>query len=292
MRTCTLVLWPVIALAVLRAQRIPPSYQCAGTAPPPFLRRSGGRVRTKMAAPLVPLSQQVWCWGAPRGGADGGCRGKDKTSRKRGSRAPRRRALKARKAEWRGPGGSEGDRPARPAYSCARQPPEPLRVSAPSGAWPGWGGGLFCEPRRASPIGGERRRWARRQSLSPAGSGVVPEWSRKGIRGTPASLRTPGSPSPGSRFRCACEKRGSYSSNGGHQSTSSESPDAFRERIKCHRDVQKTVRRPLCLLPKQSFILQPLSNVLGVRRLGARQSLPDKVSGLLQVTPIRIRKCS
>lgn len=117
-----------------------------------------------MAAPLVPLSQQVWCWGAPRGGADGGCRGKEKTSRKRGSRGPwrRRRALKARKAEWRGPGGSEGDRPARPRVLLRRLPPAPERLRRGDGARPlrvcsSWGlarlcvcGGVFYEPRRAS----------------------------------------------------------------------------------------------------------------------------------------------
>lgn len=44
-----------------------------------------------MAAPLVPLSQQVRYWGAPRGGAGGWCRGKGEAPRKRGSRERRRR---------------------------------------------------------------------------------------------------------------------------------------------------------------------------------------------------------
>lgn len=106
-----------------------------------------------MAAPLVPLSQQVRCWGAPRGGAGGWCRGKGEAPRKRGSRERRRRrrAPRARAAlkvtGRRGPRTlAPGDPPrgcddvtgrGRRAYLLRRHPArltgayEPCRASSP-----------------------------------------------------------------------------------------------------------------------------------------------------------------
>lgn len=237
-----------------------------------------------MAAPLVPLSQQVWCWGASRGGADRGCRGKDKTSWKSDSRGPRRRALKARKAEWRGPGGSEGDRPARPAYSCAScagyPPPHPpsrceevmgrgrcacLLLPGPGQAVFVWGDVLRAASRFAPTVAGEGGGPAASLCL-PRGraSGRVVSQSgvARGSAARPLRLRPSSPPSPWSRFRSSapCEKRGSYAPKGGLQSASSKSLDVFLKHIKRHRDVQKSREKAIVLLGEtfiHSFILQP-----------------------------------
>lgn len=133
-------------------------------------------------------------------------------------------------------------------------PPPPSRCACLLRLGPGQAGAGDCSASRVALLPAEASDGGGRAAslCLPRGRVVSQSGVARGSGARPLRLRTPSSPSPGSRFRCACEKRGSYSSNGGHQSTSSASLDAFRERIKCHRDVQKSSEKAIVLIAENS----------------------------------------
>lgn len=218
-----------------------------------------------MAAPLVPLSQQVWCWGAPRDGAGGWCGGKGEAPRKRGSRERRRRrAPRARAAlKVTGRRGPRNLAPGDPPRSCEEVTGRGRRACLLRRVPARLAGA--CEPRRAS----SPRRWAR--AVGPVGSLCLPRGRASGrmaslrgaARGSGTRRSASGRPAllplgAASAAPARCEKRGSHAPTVGARLRPQSLPILlfflfFLKSIRCHRDVQKSHEKALVLLA-ESFI--------------------------------------
>lgn len=186
----------------------------------------------------------------------------------------RGRALTARAAERPGPGGPEGDRPARPADCRARRPSERLREVT--------GRGRRGCLRLLGPVslvalrsrGGGRGRWAQpsafvspRSLVSGRMVSLLGDGVRAGIPDTPAASPAAQPSFPGKPLPLPCTVRKARipgPHGGGRQPASSESPDAFLKRIKRHRDVQKSQDRFAVLLGRDIHSFFSPSNVHGV----------------------------
>lgn len=258
-----------------------------------------------MAAPLVPLSQQVRCWGAsgrcgrrvPPGG-----RGVAEASSAWGTEAA------AARSESSGCGAAGAGRALKVtgrrgprtlgASGCGEETGRGRRACPLNPGLGRAGGGLASRVAvraRGGGGGGGEGGGPSLRSLSPTGSGVgtdgVPARSRAGIRDAAAAAASPaaqpcfpGEPLP---LPCGVRRARRPRPRGGRPSASSKSPDAFLEE---YQTLQGRAEKPgegRCAPgQRRSFILRPLFlTSVGSDAGSASAGSADKVAGLLEVTP-------